>query len=75
MSRLVVTEADLAKADRLLEQVKKKDRKELGKLFAEIREEALQCALVRVERMFDVTDRKQPGLPFDEASMLKRETT
>jgi hypothetical protein len=64
MSRLVVTEADLARADRLLEAVEARSRSDLGKLFAEVREEALSCAMVRCERMFEVEERRQPRLPF-----------
>jgi len=70
VSRTIVTEADLARADRLLEAVAKKSRKDIAQLLAEAREESLSCAMVRMERLMDVTPRKQPGLPFDEATEL-----
>lgn len=65
MAKPVVTAADLARADRLLEAVAKKSRKDVAAPLAEVRDEALLCAMVRAERMFEVTERKQPRLPFD----------
>lgn len=64
MSR--VTADDLAFADTLLDAVKAKDRKAIAQVFASIHERAVACAMVRLEREFEVTRRKQPGLPFDE---------
>ncbi len=66
-----VTAADLARANRLLEAVEANDRKGLARELAEIREEALSCAMVRVERLMDVKWRKQPGLPFDDATLVR----
>lgn len=67
-----VTATDLQRADRLLEAMKKKDPKALAYELATMREEALSCAMVRVERLMDVRYRKQPGLPFDEAPVRQR---
>lgn len=64
MGKVVVTAADLVRADRLRDALKPgADRKELASLLAEIREEAILCATVRVERMFEVEERKQLRMP------------
>jgi len=72
MGKVVVTAADLDRADRLLvvlrEAFMKEPQagpKELACLLAEIREEAILCATVRVERMFEVEERKQLRLPTE----------
>lgn len=68
--RMVVTEADRQRADRLIDAMKAKDRDALAFLLAEIRTEALLCADVRAERKYEPA--KQPGLPFDERAALRQ---
>lgn len=65
MGKVAVTATDLQRADRLLEAFKAKDAKALAFELAAMREEALSCASVRVEREYEVKFRKQPGLPFE----------
>lgn len=65
MSRVAVTATDLQRADRLLDILKRRDSKSLAAELAAMRDEALSCASVRVEREYEVKFRKQPGLPFE----------
>lgn len=62
---LPITASDWARADRLLEALEVKDRKVLAFELATMREEALACAMVRVERLMEVKYRRQPGLPYE----------
>lgn len=59
MSR--VTAADKARAERIMVAIHDAARgglDDLAKLLAEMREEAIACAVVRVERTFAVRERK-----------------
>ncbi len=52
------TASDLARADRMLARILEGDTKELARELAHFRAEILSCAVVRVEREFNVKARK-----------------
>jgi hypothetical protein len=68
---MTVTAADRARAERLRAVINEPGGtvKELAAILAEIREEAVSCAVVRVEREFNVKERKRA--PENESDGVK----
>ncbi len=58
-SEVPSTASDLARADRMLARSQEGDTRELAKELASFRAEILSCAVVRVEREFNVKERKR----------------